>query len=59
MPAPSLGARIAPGGAAVGEPAKDLEPLADDVVGRGRRRVGDEAEAACVVLEGRIVQTLC
>ena len=56
-------ARIGPGGAAVAEATEDLEPLADDVVAGGGAprptKLGDEAEAAGVVLEGRVVESAC
>ncbi len=50
------GLGVGPGGAAMVEVQQDLETHAHDVVGLGVVHVGDEADAAGVVLLGRIVE---
>ena len=50
------GARIAPGGAAMGQVGEDLEPLLDDVVRRGAAKRCDEPETAGIALESGVVQ---
>ena len=49
------GTRIAPGGAAMGQPAQDLDPLDDHVVGGRATQIGHKAESASVALERRVV----
>src|SRR5262249_62222414 len=49
---------IGPGGAAVGEVLQDLQALLDDRVAFPTLDVSDEADAARVVLAGRVVQPL-
>ena len=51
------GERIAAAGAAVRQVDQDLQPLPDDLVALLAVHVDDEADAAGIVLEGRIVQT--
>ena len=58
MPAPSPASGSAPDGAAVGQIAQDLQPLLDDRVAFLALDVRNEADAAGVVLVGRIVKTL-
>ena len=50
------GLRVTPGGRAVAEPAQDLERLVDDVARLVTLDVGDEADAAGVVLHRRLVE---
>ena len=52
------GARIAPGRAAMREAAEHFDPLLHHVVRRPPLEIGDEAEAAGVVLEARVVEAL-
>src|SRR5262249_33650520 len=52
------GFRITAAGAAMGEVDKDLNSLLDDLMGLLAANAGDEAHAASIVLEARIVKTL-
>src|SRR5207249_10049314 len=55
---PVARAGVAALGAAVKEVVEDLEPLADDVVRLDALDMGDEADPATVLFEGRIVEAL-
>ena len=52
------GLRVGAGSAPVSEVDEGFEALRDDVVGLPALDVGDEADAACVVLEARVVEAL-
>ncbi len=58
MPAPSPVSGVAAAGAAVREVIENRQPLLDDVVRALAADVGDETNAAGIVLEKRIVQSL-
>ena len=58
MPAPSPISGSAPGGTAVLEVLEDAQSALDDVVRLAVLQVGDEADAAGVVLVRGIVKTL-
>jgi hypothetical protein len=51
-------ARVGAGGAAMLQIAEDAQPVLDDEVRLAALDVGDEADAAGVLVERRIVQTL-
>ena len=52
------GERVATTRAAVHQVEQDIDTFVDDVVTRSTRNVGDEADAAGVVLEARIVKAM-
>ena len=55
---PVAGERVRPYRTAMGDVAKELHPLAHDVVARPVADVHDEADAARVVLKGGVVESL-
>ena len=52
------GKRVGADGAAMGQVLQDLEAVLDDFVARPGLQVGDEADAAGIVLALRIVESL-
>ena len=52
------GKRVGADRAAMGQIYEDLETVLDDLVARPRLQVGDEADAAGIVLSFRIVESL-
>ena len=52
------GQRVGAGRAAMGEVLQDLEAMLDDLVARPALEVGDEADAASIVLALRIIESL-
>ena len=57
-PAPVAERRISPDRAAMVEVGKDLQPLFENVMGLPVFHVGNEADAAGIMLIGRIVKAL-
>ncbi len=52
------GKRVGPGRAAMGEVLQNLQAMLDDLVARPRLQIGDETDAASVVLARRIIESL-
>src|SRR3990170_5236813 len=52
------GQRVGPGRAAMGEVVQDLQAMLDDLPARTTFEIGDEADAARVVLALRIIESL-